>query len=95
MNFCPQATVKELVDNYSYIQKSKWEAFVGSDGEDYVNVKAELIYDDYDVEADMLLQFKVDTNNNTFQANSLEIMGITQFDYMMYETLQDMCNQAS
>ena len=95
MNFCPQATVKELVDNYSYIQKPKWEAFVGTDGEDYVNVKGEFIYDDVDMEADILLQFKVDTNNNTFQANSLEIMGITQFDYMMYETLQDMCNEAS
>ena len=91
MNFCPQVTVKEMVNNY--VQSPKWEAIVATDGEDYVNIKGGITYDG--MTADMLLQFKVDTNSDSFEVNAFEINGIPQYEYMTFALLEDMCNEAS
>ena len=91
MNFCPQATVKEMVNNY--VRNPKWEAIVGTDREDYVNIKGEISYDG--MAADMLLQYKVDTNNDSFEVKGFEINGIPQYEYMTVALLENMCNEAS
>ena len=91
MNFCPQVTVKEMVNNY--VQSPKWEAILATDGEDYVNIKGGITYDG--MAADMLLQYKVDTNSDSFEVNAFEINGIPQYEYMTFALLEDMCNEAS
>jgi len=91
MNFCPQATVKELVNNY--VQSPKWEAFVATDGEDYVNIKGKITY--YEKPVDMLLQFKVDTNSDRFEVNAFEINEIPQNIFMQNALLGNMCDEVS
>ena len=91
MDFCPQATVKEMVNNY--VDSPKWEAFVATDGDDYVNVEGGITYMDKPV--DMLLQFKVDTNNDRFEVNAFEINEIPQNVFMQNALLEDMCLESS
>ena len=89
MNFCPQATVKELVNNY--VQSPKWKAFVATDGEDYVNIEGEITY--YEQPVDMVLQFKVDKNRDIFEVNAFEINKIPQNILMQNALLQNMCDE--
>ena len=91
MDFCPQATVKELVNNY--VQSPKWEAFVATDGEDYVNIKGKITY--YEQPVDMLLQFQVDTNRDRFEVYAFEINEIPQNVFMQNALLENMCDEAS
>ena len=89
MDFCPQATVKELVDNY--VGSPKWSAFVATDGEDYVNIEGEITYDDLPV--DMLLQFKVNTDSERFEVNAFELNEIPQNIFMQAALLESMCSE--
>ena len=91
MDFCPQATVKELVNNY--VQGPKWEAFVATDGEDYVNIEGKITY--YEQPVDMLLQFRVDTNRDRFEVNAFEINEIPQNIFMQNALLENMCDEVS
>ena len=91
MDFCPQATVKELVNNY--VQSPRWEAFVATDGEDYVNIKGKITY--YEQPVDMLLQFQVDTNRDRFEVYAFEINEIPQNVFMQNALLENMCDEAS
>ena len=91
MDFCPQATVNELVNNY--VANPKWSAIVATDGEDYVNLKGKITYDERP--ANMLLQFKVDTNSDRFEVNAFEINEIPQNVFMQNALLSDMCSEAS
>ena len=91
MDFCPQATVNELVNNY--VLNPKWSAIVATDGEDYVNLKGKITYDERP--ANMLLQFKVDTNSDRFEVNAFEINEIPQNVFMQNALLSDMCSEAS
>ena len=91
MNFCPQATVKEMVNNY--VASPKWSAFVATDGEDYVNVEGKITYMEKPV--DMLLQFKVDTDSDRFEVNAFEINEIPQNVFMQSALLENMCSELS
>ena len=91
MDFCPQATVNELVNNY--VVNPKWSAIVATDGEDYVNLKGKITYNERP--ANMLLQFKVDTNSDRFGVNAFEINEIPQNVFMQNALLSDMCSEAS
>ena len=89
MDLCPQATVKEMVDNY--VGGPKWSAFVATDGEDYVNIEGEITYDDLPV--DMLLQFKVNTDSERFEVNAFELNEIPQNIFMQAALLESMCSE--
>ena len=91
MDFCPQATVNELVNNY--VVNPKWSAIVATDGEDYVNLKGKITYNERP--ANMLLQFKVDTNSDRFEVNAFEINEIPQNVFMQNALLSDMCSEAN
>ena len=91
MDFCPQATVKQMVNNY--VDSPKWDAFVATDGKDYVNIEGKILYDDKPV--DMLLQFKVDTDNDRFEVNAFEMNEIPQSIFMQNILLEDMCSESS
>ncbi len=88
LEFCPEATVKEMVDNY--VGGPKWEAFVATDGEDYVNVEGEITYDNSP--ADMLLQFKVLDSQN-FEVNAFELNEVPQNLFMQAALLESMCSE--
>ena len=89
MEFCPKATVKEMVNNY--VASPKWSAFVADDGEDYVNIEGEITYDDLPV--DMLLQFKVNTDSERFEVNAFELNEIPQNIFMQAALLESMCSE--
>ena len=89
MEFCPQATVKEMVNNY--VPSPKWSAFVADDGEDYVNIEGEITYMDEPV--DMVLQFKVYTDNDTFEVNAFEINDEPQNIFIQAAFLDVMCSE--
>lgn len=91
MDFCPQVSVKEMVN--SYIANPDWEAFVATDGKDYVNVEGQIYY--YEELTDMLLQFKVNTASSRFEVNAFEIDGIPQNVFMSNALLENMCDEAS
>jgi len=42
-DYCPQSTVKEMVDNF--VDSSKWSAFVADDGKNYDDVKGGIEYE--------------------------------------------------
>ena len=86
-DFCPQKTVKEMVNGY--IANPKWEALVASDGEDYVNVSGQITY--FDKPVDMLLQFQVDTDSERFEVNAFEMNGVPQNYFMSDSLLENMC----
>ena len=90
-DFCPQATVKEMVD--SYIANPSWEAFVATDGNDYVNVEGQIYY--YEALVDMLLQFRVNDDMDRFEVNAFEIEGESQYEFMTNALLENMCDEAS
>ena len=89
MEFCPKATVKEMVDNY--VASPKWSAFVADDGEDYVNIEGEITY--MEKPADIVLQFKVYTDNDTFEGNAFEINDVPQNIFMQGALLDNMCSE--
>ena len=88
MDFCPQATVKEMVNNY--VANPKWSAFEGTDGGDYVNINGKITYMEKPV--DMVLQFKVDTDSETFEVNAFEINDIPQNLLFQAALLDNMCS---
>ena len=91
MDFCPQATVKEMVNNY--VASPKWSAFVADDGEDYVDIEGEITYMEKPV--DMVLQFKVNTDSDTFEVNAFEINDIPQNIFMQGALLENMCSEVN
>ena len=88
MDFCPQHTVKEMVNNY--VASPKWSAFVATDGEDYVNIEGEITYMEKPV--DMVLQFKVDTDSERFEVNAFEINEVPQNVFMQSALMENMCS---
>ena len=86
-DFCPQKTVKQMVNGY--IANPKWEAFVATDGEDYVNVTGQISY--FDKPVDMLLQFQVNTDSERFEVNAFEMDGVPQNYFMSDSLLENMC----
>ena len=77
-----------MVNNY--VDRPKWEAFEATDGEDYVNIKGGITYNEKDVE--MLFQFKVDTDRDRFEVNAFEINEIAQNVFMQNALLSNMCD---
>ena len=88
LDSCPDATVKQMVNNY--VGNPKWEAFVATDGEDYVNVEGEISYDN--LPADMLLQFQIIDSQN-FMVNAFELNEVPQNIFMQAALLESMCSE--
>ena len=91
MEACPDATVKEMVNNL--VDSPKWSAFVADDNEDYVNVEGSIEYLEQPV--DMLLQFNVDTKKETFEINYLGFNEISQNIFMQSLLMEEMCAVSS
>ena len=91
MEYCPETTLKEMVNNL--VDSPKWSAFVADDDEDYVNVEGSIEYLEQPV--DMLLQFNVDTKKETFEINYLGFNEISQNIFMQSLLIEEMCAVSS
>ncbi|MNN23337.1 hypothetical protein D3C81_1367320 [compost metagenome] len=83
MNSYPNKTVSQMVDNY--FLNPKWEAFVGSDRNTYINVMGEITYQGKNT--NVLVQYKLN-NDSSFEFYSLEFNGVPQ-DMITYTTLMN------
>ena len=86
-DYCPQSTVKEMVDNF--VDSPKWSALVADDGKDYVNVEGKIEYDNQPV--DMLVKFNVDEKKETFEMYYFGINEISQDIFMQALLVEEMC----
>ena len=86
-DYCPQSTVKEMVDNF--VDSPKWSAFVADDGKDYVDVEGKIEYDNQPV--DMVVQFNVDEKKETFEMYYFGINEISQDIFMQALLVEEMC----
>ena len=77
-----QATLGKAIDNY--LGSPKWESIVAEDGNTYVNVSGEGTY--YEKPVTFAIQYKVDTKNQTFEYNAMEMNGVPQ-EYVIYWAL--------
>ena len=91
MDYCPQSTVKEMVDNF--VDSPKWSALVADDGKDYVNVEGKIEYMEQPV--DMLVQFNIDEKKETFEMNYFGINEISQDIFMQALLIEEMCAVSS
>ena len=91
MDYCPQSTVKEMVDNF--VDSPKWSALVADDGKDYVNVEGKIEYMEQPV--DMLVQFNVDKKKETFEMYYFGINEISQDIFMQALLIEEMCAVSS
>ena len=91
MDYCPQSTVKEMVDNF--VDSPKWTALVADDGKDYVNVEGKIEYMEQPV--DMLVQFNVDKKKETFEMYYFGINEISQDIFMQALLIEEMCAVSS
>lgn len=72
----PQKTVGEAFDNY--LINAVWESGEAENGQRFVNVKGEILYEGKN--AEIIVQFFVDDDNEFFQYNACEINGVPQND---------------
>ena len=86
-DFCPNQTVGDMVDNY--MGYPTWEAFVADDGNTYVNVVGDVMYNNRNVDA--ALQFILYADD-TFGVNALEFNGQGQNQIMIDNLLEEMCS---
>lgn len=68
----------------SFIGDPKWEAITGEDGNTYVNLYGVVIFEDADV--DILIQYKVDKEEETFTLKAFEMNKVPQ-DITLYSEL--------
>lgn len=76
LNGHSEKTLGEAIDGF--MGNPKWEAIKADDGNIYVNVKGNILYQGKKIEA--LIQYKV--NEDTFKLNALEFNGIPQNMFM-------------
>ena len=91
MDFCNNVDVNTLVN--SYIANPNWDAFTADDGEDYVNVEGQIYY--FEELVDILLQYKIDVRNGTFEIYAFEIDGEPQTYEMIDSLTESMCEVIS
>ena len=89
--YCPQSTVKEMVDNF--VDSPKWSALVADDNNDYVNVEGRIEYDNQPV--DMLVQFSVDEKLGTFEMYYFGMNEVSQGIFMQALLIEEMCAASS
>ncbi len=80
----PQMTVGEAFD--SFLADPEWESGISDADERFVNVKGGITY--YDEDAEILVQFIVDEENNLFQYNACEINGVPQNNLVFWNLLE-------
>lgn len=78
----PSKTLGEAVDGF--LQNPRWEHVRGEDGNDYVNITGKASFMDSTV--DMLLQYRVDRDSESFELQAFEMNGIPQ-NMLMYTGL--------
>ena len=88
---CPQSNIKEMVDNF--VDRPKWSAFVAEDDNDYVELQGGITYDDQPV--DMVLQYKVDTKNESWEFAYIGLNDISQNLFMYGALIEAMCDEVS
>ena len=91
LDTCPNSTLKEMVD--SYVGSPSWYAGDTEDGDEIVNIEGTIMYNDKEV--DMVLQYNVDSEKQTFEFGALEFNGIPQNVFMAGGLLSNMCDEAS
>ncbi|SFE32621.1 protein of unknown function [Thermoanaerobacter thermohydrosulfuricus] len=84
----PLKTLGEAIDRY--IKDAKWTSFVDSDNNKYVNVEGIINYNGKP--AKILLQYKVNTYNNTYSFNAMEIDGEPQSALLYLNLIEEMFN---
>gem|GEM_PF-1830187 len=82
----PENTVGEAID--SFFDSSRWEATIGQDGRNYVNVTGNTAYMGKTVKT--VLQFKVDSGDETFETSAFEINGVPQNMLMLTAFVEKM-----
>lgn len=78
----PNTTYGEAFDNF--FDHPKWGYFTTDSGEDVVEFTGECLYDN--VEVEVLMQFTLDKDAGTFEANYLSINDVPQ-SYLMLSAL--------
>ncbi len=79
----PDKTIEQMVDNY--FENPKYQAIVANDGNTYVNISGEIMYDSRPV--NVVLQFRY-YKDNSFELQALEFNGVSQ-DLTTYNSLMD------
>lgn len=76
----PQKTVGEAFNDY--LEHATWESGLSEDGQRFVNVRGEILY--LDNNAEIVVQFLVDKDDETFTYNACEMDGVPQNDYFVW-----------
>ena len=85
---CPSATVEKMVD--SFIGSPSWEYGKSASGKEFVNISGDIAFNNK--EAKGLLQFTINTKNNSFNYKAFEINDIPQNKLIALGLLKKMCN---
>tara|TARA_Y100000589_G_scaffold322445_1_gene355388 strand:- start:1307 stop:1681 length:375 start_codon:yes stop_codon:yes gene_type:complete len=88
---CRNATLKEMVDGY--IGSPKWSAGVSDDGQEFVNIEGNIMYSEKEV--DLILQYLVNSEKETFEFSALELNDIPQNAFIAAALLSNMCDEVS
>lgn len=86
LSSCPLATLGEMAD--SFMTSPSWRDFSSTSGGTVVELKGEILYDDYP--ADALIQFNL--SGGSFEAVYLGINGIDQSLLILNALLTKMCD---
>lgn len=76
----PQKMVGEAFNDY--LDHVTWESGLSEDGQRFVNVRGEILY--LDNNAEIVVQFLVDKDDETFTYNACEMDGVPQNDYFVW-----------
>tara|TARA_B100000212_G_scaffold206119_1_gene155511 strand:+ start:595 stop:1410 length:816 start_codon:yes stop_codon:yes gene_type:complete len=90
MDKCSNIYMKDLVKG---IKNHSWYAFEADDGEDYVNIEGQIYVGSELVE--ILLQYKLDLENDRFNIYYFEVDGKAQDNEMINNFVEILCNNAS
>ena len=88
---CRNATLKEMVD--SYIGSPKWSAGESEDGQEFVNIEGNIMFNEKEV--DLVLQYLVNPEKETFEFSALELNEIPQNGFVAAGLLSNMCDEVS
>ena len=91
LDACPNTTLKEMVGGY--VGSPSWYSGDTEDGYEIVNIEGTIMYSEKEV--DMVLQFNVDSEKQTFEFGALEFNGIPQNAFMAGGLLSNMCDEVS
>ena len=87
LNACPGQTIKQIVDGF--FGSPKWESGQSDQGEKFVNIRGEMTYMNKPVEG--LVQFKINSDGNTFNYQAFEMNGIPQNNMVAMQLISKMC----